>query len=319
MRKTIKMLTMAALCGVTVISGVVSLSNFANNSHDVQAADCEHVGYHYVAHDASYTESGNKEYWVCCKCHQHYVLGEPGTESIVAHGEWTTIDAKPELTYDPNDSRYIESVQEEKDIIVPSVEVIEETHIEIVPAQQSETGKKEVKVVDQDGEDTGLIIEPTTENVDGYKVVGYTGDSKTVIIPEGVEKFEAWRDVFNGKTNPNASQIETVIVASTVQTVEEYAFEDLPNLKTLIIKAHNVNWGCVINCPSLKSVYIASSVGYIAGQAFNNYAKTQQTDPNHLEISCEVTKRPSAWDSYWNIINWNNGGTFYDVGWGVKY
>lgn len=99
MKKTIKYVSIGStICLVAVI---VANSKFFNLNHQsmfgVSADGCNHVGYHYEANSFSATKDGNKEFWVCCKCHNQY-LENPGS------GKWTTQSfdkAAFDKSYDP--------------------------------------------------------------------------------------------------------------------------------------------------------------------------------------------------------------------------
>lgn len=210
-------------------------------------------------------------------------------------------------------------LEEEQEIVVPTEEKMEEVRVEVVVDDSGKT--TEIKVVDENNNDTGLVIIPDNGNTgstsgssDGYTVTGFTGDCSTVIIPEGVTTMETWRNAFNGKINENADKIETVVVASTVKNLPEYIFSDLPNLKTVIVKAQSINFGFIRNCPSLKCVYLFDSVNTIAGQAFN-----QSGCSNDMQIVCESEAKKPGWSNDWNRITWGNGKNFYDVTWNQAY
>jgi len=77
--------------------------------------ECEHAGNHYSEKKAG-LKAGTKEYWVCCKCHNHY-LTNPGV------GSWT--DAGKAGSVDKTDDRYVAkfwNVEQATDITVSDVE-----------------------------------------------------------------------------------------------------------------------------------------------------------------------------------------------------
>lgn len=215
------------------------------------------------------------------------------------------------------ETTFTNTVAEEENVVVPTEEKMEETHVEIVTNE--DTGSQEIKVVDSNNEDTGLVIVPengytTSGSSDGYQVTGFTGDTKTVIIPEGVTTMESWRNAFNGSINESADQIETIVISSTVTCLPVSIFNNLPNLKTLIIKAQTIQFGFVNNCPKLKSVFIFDTCVKIDGQAFN-----QAKCSTDLLICCEADEKPSGWSSDWNRIQWGSGKKMYDVLWSQAY
>lgn len=99
--KIVALVTVASLACVLVTNlqfitnidgGVYSFNSFAAGN------GCNHVGYHYVANQATPTKDGNKEFWTCCKCHEQFL-------STPEYGSWTTrpfSEADFDRIYDPN-------------------------------------------------------------------------------------------------------------------------------------------------------------------------------------------------------------------------
>lgn len=88
------MLLISVISGTTIAAGAV----LSDSSIMTIASDCSHEGNHYDALSATQTSSGTKEYWVCCKCHEHY-LTKPS-------GNWTDAGVAAQIN-DENDNRYI--------------------------------------------------------------------------------------------------------------------------------------------------------------------------------------------------------------------
>lgn len=68
----------------------------------VDECDGHHSGNHYTERAPTSEASGCAEYWVCCKCHQHFVGSEP------ANSTWADGGVATEVITDPADTRYIE-------------------------------------------------------------------------------------------------------------------------------------------------------------------------------------------------------------------
>lgn len=76
----------------TAVSAVVFSS--AAHKHEIAqlatATTCSgHVGYHYLRKEPTETESGHKEFWACCKCHQQFLAQPEGSFETVDDGYMT--------------------------------------------------------------------------------------------------------------------------------------------------------------------------------------------------------------------------------------
>ena len=72
-----KMLAVVATSFVSLFA-VIGASMINTNAKIVNAA-CEHAGNHYTYNAPTLTESGTKEYWACCKCHEHFLSYTDGS------------------------------------------------------------------------------------------------------------------------------------------------------------------------------------------------------------------------------------------------
>ena len=70
-----------------------------NDAVFASAIDCNHIGNHYLEKTNTVTDSGIKEYWVCCICHQHF-FEKP------LSGEWEE-QGIADVEVDEDDDRYI--------------------------------------------------------------------------------------------------------------------------------------------------------------------------------------------------------------------
>ncbi len=87
---------------LSILTGGVVLSTQAiSKSYLANGEKCSHAnGNHYSEYAATYDHSGIKEYWVCCDCHEHYLI-EPSS------GNWNNLDGVENTTIDEEDDRYI--------------------------------------------------------------------------------------------------------------------------------------------------------------------------------------------------------------------
>ncbi len=106
MNKKTKTLFSIVLCGALIAGSVTAIAlSKASIKGLVRATDsCEghHAGNHYSRREAGAEIPGCEEYWVCCKCHQHF-LGSAPLES-----QWEDQGVATEIITDPSDDRYIE-------------------------------------------------------------------------------------------------------------------------------------------------------------------------------------------------------------------
>ena len=109
---------------------------------------------------------------------------------------------------------------------------------------------------------------------DDFKITGrtvvtsYSGNDKTVVIPEGISRI--YTDSFK-----NNSDIETLILPKTVKTIDQKAFNNCPNLKTVymydLITEMSVE--SFNRCNSFDRLYInnANNIKYLGGMKQGSY------------------------------------------------
>lgn len=299
-----KMLAGIILATIPVVASLSVLTmNNSTHLHE-EAHSASHVcsGNHYLGKDATFSESGSLEYWVCCECHEHYFT-KP------SNGVWKDMGIASNLSFE--DDRYIPAKINED---VPTQTEIESTVI--VPAHTGDNKTDEPKVVDQNGNDTGLIVKETGKNTNEYNIIGYTGTAETLIIPEGIISLDTWNyHPFDGKNNPNVALIETLVIPSTVTDLSVTALENMPKLTNIVISADLLNFGIIKDCKTVKNIYISKEVTKIHGQAFINVHS--QYD---LTIYCEAKTQPAGWDPQWNVKDFSTWPfTYFNTVWGVAY
>ena len=149
----IKKLALAFFATVTTGSVVTIAAVSNSNSIFAMAQECDHVGNHYTRLASTAEQSGTKEYWVCCICHEHF-LSEPQPLGVYT---WEEAGVASQIL-DENDDRYVApgSVNSIQDLI--------------------DLGYKNVKAQD----DGTFSIGKYDAATGGY----------TVIIPEGVSKID---------------------------------------------------------------------------------------------------------------------------------
>ena len=104
------------------------------------------------------------------------------------------------------------------------------------------------------------------------------------------------------------SSLTSIYIPSSVTTIEYLAFYGCSNLTTVTISENSqlttIGDYAFLYCTSLTSIYIPGSVTTIGYRAFYGCS--------NLTIYCELSSKPSGWNSYWNDSNrpviWNSYG-----------
>jgi len=138
---------------VVTTGSVVTIASVSNsNSILALAQECDHVGNHYLTLQPTETESGTAEYWVCCKCHEHFL----------SHPE-------PKDSYTWNEAGIASQVDEMDDRYIPAY--------------------SDADFADYL---TNLGFGSVQQKEDGTYVVGKFSDNtvKNVVIPEGVSELK---------------------------------------------------------------------------------------------------------------------------------
>lgn len=140
-------------------------------------------------------------------------------------------------------------------------------------------------------------------NISDGKVIGYTGNSASVIIPD-VYKGIPVTSIHYGAFS-SSSSIESVIIPDGVIRIETGAFAGCTSL-TNVTLPHTLTYigkSVFQGCCSLESIIIPNSVTTIERFAFY--------DCPVLVICCEVENKPEGWDKDWCLA-------VKEVVWGYK-
>lgn len=159
------------------VGGVFSINEIVNPYQYSASAVCEHEGNHYSQLDATKSESGTKEYWVCCKCHEHYL-------SLPSSGIWTDAGVAGSVT--SGDDRYID----------PIIDV--QSELLAVLKEMGMTG-----TANADG---------TT-----VTITSYNGSSGTINIPEGVSAIENGAFKFGGSAKESWIVLPTTVTDAGIK------------------------------------------------------------------------------------------------------
>ena len=101
-----KTLLCSALSALTIGSCLMAFG--ANAKVLTNASSCQHVGNHYAENAATKLESGNAEYYICCKCHKVFKQSEEPS------GTWT--DATEKAVVDVSHEAYTEPTVTAEDV-----------------------------------------------------------------------------------------------------------------------------------------------------------------------------------------------------------
>ena len=141
----------------------------------------------------------------------------------------------------------------------------------------------------------GLIYEQIGNE---YKVVGYNGTEREIIVPEEWKNLPVTaidKGVFENCTN-----LENIILPQSITGINDYAFRGCTNLKSISFGNNSqlTHIGELVfnGCTSLESIEIPASVTHIGGSAFYNC----------LRLSAVYITNISGWC---NIDFVNNGST----------
>jgi len=110
----------------------------------------------------------------------------------------------------------------------------------------------------------GLIYSLNDDKV-SYSVIGYTGTSKTLIIPNGYKNYPVTKII-----NATSSIIQDVKISENVLSIEENAFKDSVNLRSIILphSLKAIHDSAFTGSLSLSSINIPESVETIGLGAF---------------------------------------------------
>ena len=164
-----------------------------------------------------------------------------------------------------------------------------------------------------------------SEDGKSYTVNGFNGTpSEILIIPNeynGLPVLTISDYAFNGKTI-----LEKVYISEGIISIGSYAFYHCSSLTSIEIPSSVTSIGsyAFYGCSSLTSIEIPSSVTSIGGWAFSSCSSLTSivipssvtsigsyafADCRSLTIYCEVSSKPSGWDTNWNVSNcpvvWN--------------
>ena len=92
--------TTGTVAAIAAVESPAALASAANEN-------CEHVGNHYSRVSPTKETNGVKEYWVCCTCHNHYLVN-PNSNGVGFIDKGTsTLSFNENIESDRLDSRFI--------------------------------------------------------------------------------------------------------------------------------------------------------------------------------------------------------------------
>ena len=163
-----------------------------------------------------------------------------------------------------------------------------------------------------------LIDEDDTKYI---TIVGYSGSSIDVVIPESINVNG--EDIIVKTIGDNAFRhndtITSVTISDSVTTIGDSAFSSCSSLTSIHIPDSVITIGekAFYSCSSLTSIYIPDSVTSIGSYAFSGCS--------NLTIYCEASSQPSGWEYDWNYsdrpVVWSSyleiHGNFNGIEYGV--
>ena len=103
-KKTITLISVLTVASAFMIGLAAAGSGHFLRLKAVDECEGHHSGNHYTQRNPTSEAAGCAEYWVCCKCHQHFVGSAP------ANSTWVDSGVATENITDPSDTRYIEPI-----------------------------------------------------------------------------------------------------------------------------------------------------------------------------------------------------------------
>ncbi len=277
---TSKMLAMVLLAVTgTAVPVVAAVSQGNSFSLRAEGETCEHEGHHYSAKATTKDASGIKEYWVCCKCHEHFLYE--------IDGSWTDAGVASGIT-DQNDDRYIPQITVSADDL---------KNMGFSNVTQNPDGTYNVGAYS--GKEENVVI---PEGVSGFNRVNTTtkhgafdNDDTlvTVTIPSTMKNIE-------GASFYGCDNLQKVILSEGVEYIG-----------TKNVTLMN-NVGAVGGCTKLEEIIIPKSVIKIDAKAFSG-------SNTNLKIKCVADSKPSGFATGWNYKNRTGSSTAaYTTSWSYK-
>ena len=220
MTKTTKIAAVGFLS--LAIIGAFSLAFSSKHSHSVEALDCSHEGNHYDVLASTSTTGGTSEYWVCCKCHQHFLS--------YTDGIWT--DAGTASRVDQSDDRYIPPITSGQQQLMDELAAMGFT---AVANSDGET----CDITAYDGRSNQVNI---PEGVQGIKAGTFAGNKlQWIVLPSTISDAE-----IQGMVATGAAKVTLYFVGDTSYTAGKNS--DQLNVKA-IYKVEGVGWHWSGNTP----------------------------------------------------------------------
>lgn len=155
------------------VGGVFTINEITNPGFKVAAAVCEHEGNHYSKLEPTQNTSGTAEYWVCCKCHEHFLTMSEGTTYI-----WSEAGTAAAVTED--DDRYLAPVTSELSELLT---VLRDMGFGAETNADGETAT----ITSYSGSNANLTIpEGVTGIADGTFKFGGSAKGSWIVLPESI-------------------------------------------------------------------------------------------------------------------------------------
>lgn len=177
------------------VGGVFSINEIVNPYQYFASAVCEHEGNHYSQLDATKSESGTKEYWVCCKCHEHYL-------SLPSSGIWTDAGVAGSVT--SGDDRYIDPIIDVQSELLAALK-------EMGMTGTANADGTTVTITSYNGSNSQVII---PEGVTGIKAGTFAGNKlEWIVLPSTISDSE-----IKGMVATGAGKVTLYFVGKTDYT-----------------------------------------------------------------------------------------------------
>lgn len=186
-------------------------SDFFNIKKSASAV-CSHHGNHYSLVETTLTTSGNREFWTCCECHEHFFTKPSGT--------WTD-SGVPTFNIPSGDDRYLAPCHLSNGIVLSAdgTKITEYIPMEGITDIVIPEGVTYFSNVFAGSNITSIVIPGTVQKVDGEAFLRCK-QLKHATIKPGVERLLSVSTDHGLFTY--CSALEWVVIPDTVYECEHY-------------------------------------------------------------------------------------------------
>ena len=253
MKKITKMLIAFAMTFASCAAVCAAVNVLSDHHLSAEAAVCSHEGNHYTLLVPTNTRTGVKEYWVCCKCHQHFTTKTSGTWNDA--GQAKTIS-------DSADDRFIAKLSGYKTYTdaqgltysQDGTTITKYTAVSGVTEIVVPEGVTSVGTVFSSKTNITKVTLPSTILEVGQGCFQGCTKLKTVELGENTESIETKYNKsgyprYSAGAFQNCSSLEYLVIPLAVEEIIPYTFRDVNKNCKLFCEASSKPSGWQVNIP----------------------------------------------------------------------